>query len=112
MSDLTDIRLPAGQSEGSTHEVGSWLKRVGDQVRKDEPLLEVITDKVTVEIAAPAGGVLAEILKQPGESVEKGAVLGRIRAGPATADTAPVSTVPRAGSTERLPPPRPPIRLS
>jgi 2-oxoglutarate dehydrogenase E2 component (dihydrolipoamide succinyltransferase) len=78
---MTDILLPTGQSEGSTHEVGQWLKRVGDPVRKDEPLLEVITDKVTVEIAAPADGVLEEILKQTGEPVLPGEVVGRI--GPA-----------------------------
>ncbi len=76
-----EIRLPAGQSEGSTHEVGQWLKRVGDPVRKDEPLLEIITDKVTVEIAAPGDGVLEEILKQPGEAVGEGDVLGRIASG-------------------------------
>jgi 2-oxoglutarate dehydrogenase E2 component (dihydrolipoamide succinyltransferase) len=87
---MTDILLPAGQSEGSTHEVGQWLKRVGDPVRKDEPLLEVITDKVTVEIAAPDDGVLAEILKQPGEPVRPGEVLGRIgaAAGPSSAPVA------------------------
>ncbi len=78
---MIDILLPAGQSEGSTHEVGQWLKRVGDPVRKDEPLLEVITDKVTVEIAAPADGMLEEILKQTGEPVEPNQVLGRIGAG-------------------------------
>jgi len=81
---MTDILLPAGQSEGSTHEMGQWLKRIGDPVRKDEPLLEVITDKVTVEIAAPADGVLEEILKQTGEPVEPNDVLGRI--GDGTAD--------------------------
>src|SRR3990172_7643028 len=84
MSDVTDVRLPADQSEGSTHEGGHWLKGVEDPVRKDEPLLEVITNKVTVEVAAPADGVLAEILKQPGEPIERGEVLGRIRAGAPT----------------------------
>lgn len=78
---MTDIRLPAGQNEGSTNEVGQWLKRIGDPVRKDEPLLEIITDKVTVEIAAPADGVLTEILKQQGEPVTAEDVLGRIEAG-------------------------------
>jgi 2-oxoglutarate dehydrogenase E2 component (dihydrolipoamide succinyltransferase) len=78
MPDLIDIVLPADQSEGSTHEIGQWLKGVGEAVRQDEPLLEIITDKVTVELAAPAAGVLAEILKQVGEGVEKGEVLGRI----------------------------------
>lgn len=75
---MTDIKLPAGQNEGSTNEVGQWLKRVGDPVRKDEPLLEIITDKVTVEIASPADGVLTEILKQQGEAISPDDVLGRI----------------------------------
>jgi len=75
---MTDIKLPAGQNEGSTNEMGQWLKRIGDPVRKDEPLLEIITDKVTVEIAAPADGVLSEILKQPGEPVTAEDVLGRL----------------------------------
>ena len=88
MGELADIVLPPDQSEGNTHQIGQWLKQVGDPVRKDEPLLEIITDKVTVEIAAPTDGVLAEILKQPGEEVEKGALLGRITAGvPITART-------------------------
>jgi 2-oxoglutarate dehydrogenase E2 component (dihydrolipoamide succinyltransferase) len=89
MGELADIVLPPDQSEGNTHQIGQWLKQVGDPVRKDEPLLEIITDKVTVEIAAPMDGVLAEILKQPGEEVEKGALLGRVAAGaPPSARTA------------------------
>ena len=80
MPELTDIVLPPDQSEGTTHEIGQWLKQVGDAVALNEPLLEVITDKVTVELAAPAAGVLAEILKQSGEPVEKGETLGRISA--------------------------------
>ena len=75
---MTEIKLPAGQNEGSTNEMGQWLKRVGDPVRKDEPLLEIITDKVTVEIASPADGVLTEILKQQGEPITADDVLGRI----------------------------------
>lgn len=75
---MTDIRLPAGQNEGNTNEIGQWLKRVGDPVRKDEPLLEIITDKVTVEIASPADGVLTEILKQQGETIGPEDILGRI----------------------------------
>src|SRR5439155_2772706 len=59
MPELTDIVLPPDQSEGTTHEIGQWLKQVGDAVALNEPLLEVITDKVTVELAAPAAGVLA-----------------------------------------------------
>jgi 2-oxoglutarate dehydrogenase E2 component (dihydrolipoamide succinyltransferase) len=84
----TDVVLPPDQSEGTTHQIGQWLKQIGDPVRKDEPLLEIITDKVTVEIAAPADGVLTEILKPNGDEVEKGAVLGRIGGAAAGARTA------------------------
>ena len=56
-----------------------WCKAAGDAVRKDEPLLELETDKVTVEIASPATGKLAEILKQPNEEVEPGQILARVR---------------------------------
>src|ERR1041385_6105105 len=63
----TDVVPPPDQSEGTTHQIGQWLKQVGDPVQKDEPLLEIITDKVTVEIAAPADGVLTEILKSAGD---------------------------------------------
>ena len=56
-----------------------WCKAAGDAVRKDEPLLELETDKVTVEIPSPATGKLAEILKQPSEEVEPGQILARVR---------------------------------
>jgi 2-oxoglutarate dehydrogenase E2 component (dihydrolipoamide succinyltransferase) len=55
-----------------------WCKAAGDTVRKDEPLLELETDKVTVEIPSPATGKLAEILKQPSEEVEPGQILARL----------------------------------
>ncbi|NOT07468.1 MAG: 2-oxo acid dehydrogenase subunit E2 [Gemmatimonadales bacterium] len=81
MAELTDIVLPHDQSEGTSNTVGKWFKGVGEPVRKDDPLLEIITDKVTVEIAAPADGVLVEIVKAEGEAVEQGEVLGRLGAG-------------------------------
>src|SRR3989304_4732722 len=87
MPNLTDILLPAEQTEGTTNVVGKWFKRVGDAVALNEPLLEITTDKVTVEIPAPADGVLVEILKQEGAEVEPGSVLGRIGP-PGTAMTA------------------------
>ncbi len=55
-----------------------WCKAAGEAVRKDEPLLELETDKVTVEIPSPATGKLAEILKQPSEEVEPGQILARL----------------------------------
>lgn len=84
MPDAIDIILPADQSEGTTNVVGKWFKAVGDRVALNEPLLEITTDKVTVEIAAPGAGVLDEILKAEGDSVEQGEVLGRIGSATAT----------------------------
>ena len=69
---MTDIVLPTDQTEGTSNVVGKWFKAVGDPVSRNEPLLEITTDKVTVEIAAPVSGVLAEILKPEGEAVEPG----------------------------------------
>jgi len=81
MAEQTDIVLPTDHSEGTSNTVGKWFKAVGDRVSQNEPLLEITTDKVTVEIAAPVAGVLAEILKPEGEAVEPGDVVGRIGEG-------------------------------
>ena len=78
---MTDIVLPVDETEGTSNAVGKWFKAVGDPVRQNEPLLEIITDKVTVEIAAPVSGVLVEILKPEGEAVVPGDVVGRIGEG-------------------------------
>ena len=80
MTDLTDILLPPDQAEGTTNTVGRWFKAVGDAVSANDPLLEITTDKVTVEIAAPHDGVLVDILKAEGEAVEPGEPLGRLGA--------------------------------
>ena len=99
MTNSTDILLPADQTEGTTNVVGKWFKAVGDPVSANDPLLEITTDKVTVEIAASGDGVLIEILKQEGENVEQGDILGRI--GPAQTtfgESRPTSTA-AAGST-------------
>jgi len=67
------------------------FKQVGEAVTENEPLLEINTDKVTVEVAAPATGVLREILKTPEQAVEPGEVLGRIEAGAAPTATSPAT---------------------
>jgi len=84
-----------------------WCKAAGDAVRKDEPLLELETDKVTVEIASPATGKLAEILKQPTDEVEPGQILARVRvaetSAPGAADpkrTAAAASAPSPTSKE------------
>lgn len=80
---MIDIVLPPDQTEGTTNVVGKWFKAVGDRVAANDPLLEITTDKVTVEIAAPADGVLVEICKEEGVQVEQGDVLGRMEGGEA-----------------------------
>ena len=60
MPSLVDVIVPIGQAEGTESVVSTWFKSVGDTVAENEPLLEISTDKVTVEIAAPATGVLRD----------------------------------------------------
>jgi 2-oxoglutarate dehydrogenase E2 component (dihydrolipoamide succinyltransferase) len=74
-----DVRMPEEQNDGTEASLGTWLKRVGDAVRENEPLVEISTDKVTIEIAAPATGILTELLKSDGDAVLPGELLGRIQ---------------------------------
>lgn len=97
-SSSVEIRVPAGQDEGTRSQVLRWLKSVGEPVSEHEPLLELETDKVTVEVASPGTGVLSEILKQEQEEVAPGEVLGRI--GPAATVAVPAD----AGAHEGLTP--------
>jgi 2-oxoglutarate dehydrogenase E2 component (dihydrolipoamide succinyltransferase) len=83
MAELIAIAAPAEQAEGTEMVVGTWLKNVGESVTQNEPLLEITTDKVTVEIAAPATGILREILKSADQPIQAGEVLGRIEVGAA-----------------------------
>jgi 2-oxoglutarate dehydrogenase E2 component (dihydrolipoamide succinyltransferase) len=76
----TEIRVPTLGESVTEATVGQWFKQAGDHVAADEPLVELETDKVTVEVPAPASGVLAEIAVNAGETVAVGAVLGAIRA--------------------------------
>ena len=85
MAELIDIVVPEGQQEGTESTLMQWLKQAGDTVALHEPLIELETDKVIVEIASPASGVLHELLVEEQNLVEPGAVLGRIAAGAMTA---------------------------
>jgi 2-oxoglutarate dehydrogenase E2 component (dihydrolipoamide succinyltransferase) len=73
-----EIRAPSGHEEGTRSQVLRWLKALGEPVAEHEPLIELETDKVTVEVASPGAGVLTEILKQEQEEVAPGELLGRI----------------------------------
>lgn len=78
MNKVVDVTAPEGQQEGTRSLITRWLKKPGEAVREHEPLVELETDKVTVEIAAPASGILKEILKHEDIEVLPGDLLGRI----------------------------------
>jgi 2-oxoglutarate dehydrogenase E2 component (dihydrolipoamide succinyltransferase) len=75
-----EIRAPAEQTEGTRSQILRWLKSVGDVVAENEPLIEIETDKVTVEVASPGSGTLREIVKQEQQEIGPGDLLGRIEA--------------------------------
>ncbi|WP_246172638.1 dihydrolipoamide acetyltransferase family protein [Marinicella rhabdoformis] len=78
MKALVEIRLTADQTEGTKATVAQWLKNEGDSVVKDEPIIELETDKVMMEVIAPSSGILHEILMQQGEEVTEKKILGTI----------------------------------
>jgi 2-oxoglutarate dehydrogenase E2 component (dihydrolipoamide succinyltransferase) len=86
-----EIRVPTLGESITEATVGKWFKKAGDPVRADEPLVELETDKVTLEVNAPGSGVLSEIAADTGQTVAIGALLGQLSAGGATAATAPAS---------------------
>src|SRR3569833_2708609 len=80
MSTEVEIRAPAEQTEGTRSQILRWLKSVGEPVTENEPLIELETDKVTVEVPSPGSGTLREILKQEQDEIGPGELLGRIEA--------------------------------
>jgi len=80
---MADIRVPALGESVTEATIGKWFKRPGDSVAVDEPLVELETDKVTIEVPAPAAGVLGDIAAKDGETVAVGALLGQIKEGAA-----------------------------
>lgn len=85
----TEIRVPTLGESVSEATIGKWFKKPGDAVKADEPVLELETDKVTLEVNAPVAGTLAEIAAKEGETVGVGALLGMITAGAGAAASAP-----------------------
>ncbi len=88
----TEVVMPQMGVSVSEGTITKWLKQVGDAIGRDEPLLEISTDKVDTEVPSSAEGVVAEILVQEGETVEVGTVLARIA--PAGAAVAPAEPAP------------------
>src|SRR5262245_12235672 len=85
---MTEIRVPTLGESVTEATIGKWFKQPGDPVAVDEPLVELETDKVTIEVPAPAAGTLAEIAANNGETVAVGALLGQIKDGAAAAKPA------------------------
>jgi 2-oxoglutarate dehydrogenase E2 component (dihydrolipoamide succinyltransferase) len=97
---MTEIRVPTLGESVTEATIGKWFKQPGDAVAVDEPLVELETDKVTIEVPAPAAGTLAEISANNGDTVAVGAILGQIKDGagapakPAAAKPAPAAQPP------------------
>src|SRR5260370_23936424 len=95
---MTEIRVPTLGESVTEATIGKWFKHPGDAVAVDEPLVELETDKVTIEVPSPAAGVLAEIAAKDGETVAVGALLGQIRDGAGAASPAKPAPKPEKSS--------------
>src|SRR3989442_618304 len=100
----TDVVMPQMGESIAEGTIVRWLRKVGDRVQRDEPLLEISTDKVDAEIPAPASGTLTEILAQEGQTVGVNSVIARIDGG----DAAPATPPPPPPPPPPHPPPPPP----
>src|SRR3954463_14688120 len=118
---MTEIRVPTLGESVTEATIGRWFKKAGDAVAVDEPLVELETDKVTIEVPAPSAGTLGEIAAKDGDTVAVGALLGLINDGaagaaktaaaPAKAAAAPAAAAPAAAAPSPAPaaPRAPPV---
>ncbi|WP_372057414.1 2-oxoglutarate dehydrogenase complex dihydrolipoyllysine-residue succinyltransferase [Tistrella mobilis] len=102
-----EIKVPSLGESVTEATIGQWFKKVGDRVEADEPLVELETDKVTLEVNAPASGVLTEILAEEGADVEVGALLGVIGEGQGAAAAKPAEASKKAEAPKAEPAPAP-----
>src|SRR5262249_6478420 len=110
MTETIEVRARAEETEGTRLQLLRWLKQVGDPVEANEPLIEIETDKVTVEVAAPRAGVLREILKREQEEIAPGELLGRLESGVPAAAGAVAAAPAAARAPVPATPPRPAAR--
>jgi 2-oxoglutarate dehydrogenase E2 component (dihydrolipoamide succinyltransferase) len=99
-----EIRVPALGESITEATVGKWFRQTGEAVKADEPLVELETDKVTVEVPAPASGVLGDILVKSGSTVAVGSLLAALKEG-ATKNSATPSPSPSKAAPQQPPPP-------
>jgi 2-oxoglutarate dehydrogenase E2 component (dihydrolipoamide succinyltransferase) len=102
---MAEIRVPTLGESVTEATIGKWFKKAGEAVAVDEPLVELETDKVTIEVPAPAAGVLSEIAAKDGETVAVGAVLGEIKEGTGAAPAAKAAPAPAARPAAPAPAP-------
>jgi 2-oxoglutarate dehydrogenase E2 component (dihydrolipoamide succinyltransferase) len=98
-----DIKVPTLGESVTTATIARWIKKIGEAVAADEPLVELETDKVTVEVGAPEAGVLAEIAAPEGAEVEVGGLLGRVDANAAATSAPAQEPAPEAASGVQVP---------
>ena len=98
-----EIKVPSLGESVTEATIGQWFKKVGDRVEADEPLVELETDKVTLEVNAPASGVLTDILAEEGADVEVGALLGVIGEGQGAAAAKPAEAPKKAEAPKAAP---------
>src|SRR3954469_2002935 len=97
---MAEIRVPTLGESVTEATIGKWFKKPGDPVAVDEPLVELETDKVTIEVPAPAAGTLGDIAAKDGETVAVGALLGEVKegAGPPAKPAAAKPATPAPGA--------------
>src|ERR1041385_558608 len=100
---MADIRVPTLGESVTEATVGKWFKKPGEAVAVDEPLVELETDKVTLEVPAPAAGVLSDIAASGGARVAVGALLGKIKDGAAAASANPAAPAAKAEAPKVAP---------
>src|SRR5262252_8131228 len=101
---MADIRVPTLGESVTEATVGKWFKQPGEAVAVDEPLVELEIDKVTLEVPAPAAGVLSDVAVKDGDTVAVGALLGQIKEGAGvTPKAAPTTTAKPAASPTGAP---------
>ena len=105
---MAEIRVPTLGESVTEATIGKWFKKAGDAVAVDEPLVELETDKVTIEVPAPAAGVLGDIAAKDGDTVAVGALLGQIKEGVGAAKAAPAASAAAAPPQAAKPTPAPP----
>jgi len=102
---MAEIRVPTLGESVTEATIGKWFKKAGDVVAVDEPLVELETDKVTIEVPAPAAGVLTDVAVKDGDTVAVGALLGAIKEGAGAAPAKPAEAAPQAAPAPAAPKP-------